>query len=255
MTTPAETTPSETTPANPLPARRATPIERPGYWYFDPAPAPEAAPPPVLIGLHGYAQTGPDFLTVTRKLAGPAMAACAPQGSNQLWQRENAAIVFAWLTSFERDHSVRANNAFLGRVIDELAAEGSIDPRGVYLMGFSQGSSVAYRFALEHPDRVAGILSMCADLPPDVEKRAAELRGVPVFVAYGTRDPIFPQDKPNHAAAALRAAGVDVELVSFDRGHVIPSSIAPRVQEWIARNEADRLRRARLAVAATRLGV
>lgn len=238
----------------PPPAPRRMAVERPGYWYFEPTARRGAGAAPVLIGLHGYGQTGADFLAVTRRMAGEGMAACAPQGSNQLWDRQTRTISFSWLTSFERDDSVHANNAFLDRVIDELAAAGEIDCGGVYLMGFSQGSSVAYRYARSRPDRVRGVISICADLPPDVESGLGPLRGIPVFIAYGLRDPIFPQDKPVHAADALRSAGVDVELVSFDRGHIIPSSLGPRIQEWIARHEAARETRERLAKSAARLG-
>jgi predicted esterase len=79
------------------------------------------------------------------------------------------------------------------------------------------------------------LISICSDLPPDVEADLAPLANVPVLVVYGLRDPVIPQEKPLHAADALRQGGISVELVSFDRGHVIPSSLAPKARDWMER--------------------
>lgn len=219
------------------PAFRRVPVEATGYWLVEPGRRPSA---PALVGLHGFGQTATDFLSITRKMAGAEPAVLAPQGFNQLWERSTRTITFSWLTAFERDDNVRRNNQFLDRVLDAAIAEGTVDPEAIFLLGFSQGSSVAYRYAAARPGRVRGIVSACADLPPDVEADLERLAGTSVLVAYGLHDPIFPQEKPLHAAEALRAGGIDVELVSFDRGHVIPSSLAPRVQEWMRRATTER---------------
>lgn len=213
---------------------RKIPIEATGYFYAERGPASVGASP-ALMGLHGYGQTGPDFLRVIQKWSSPDFLSVAPQGFNQLWDRETRNIAFSWLTAFEKSDNVVRNNRFLASVQDQLAAEGALDPAACFMLGFSQGSSVTYRFAQSHPTRVRGIISVCADLPPDVEAHLAPIHSIPVLILYGLRDPIFPTEKPIHAADALRKAGMDVEIMSFDRGHVMPSAMGPRVQEWMRR--------------------
>lgn len=217
-------------PTPPSTLRRVV-VETAAYYRAERAPEGSGRAP-ILIGLHGYGQTAEGFLGVMRKLAPPDFAAAAGQGVNQIWDPATKQIAFSWLTSFEKQDSIDRNNRYLETMIDELAADGVADPSAVFILGFSQGSSVAFRFAQRHPRRVRGLISACADLPPDVEADLAPLRDIPVMVAYGLQDRIIPQGKSIHAADALRSFGIDTEVVTFDRGHLIPSSIAPRVETW-----------------------
>lgn len=222
---------NETAP-NASPPLRRVEVRATGYYLAEPG---RRSPAPTLIGLHGYGQTAEDFLRVARRTAGEDFAVAAGQGFNQIWDPATKKISFTWLTSYERDDSVLRNNLYLDATIDALVAEGMADPGAIFLLGFSQGSSVAYRYARDRPGKIRGVVSSCADLPPDVERNLPALAGTAVLVAYGLRDPVFPEAKPQHAAAALRAGGIDVEIVSFDKGHVVPSSLGPKFRDWSAR--------------------
>jgi polyhydroxybutyrate depolymerase len=67
----------------------------------------------------------------------------------------------------------------------------SSDPDRFYVTGVSNGGQMAYRLALEQPDRVAGIAAFIANLPVESEC-APSSSPVPVFMANGTADPIIP---------------------------------------------------------------
>lgn len=218
------------------PALRRVAVEAVGYHLAERAPEAAGRRAPLLLGLHGYAQSADMFLPIMRKLAPPDFAAAAAQGFNQIWDPSSRKISFSWLTAYEKQDSIDRNNRFLAGVIDDLAADGTADPGAVFLLGFSQGASVAYRFAQRFPSRVRGIISACADLPPDVEADLAPLRQTPIFITYGLQDRIVAEAKPLHAIDALRTGGLEVEVASFDRGHLIPSSIAPKVHDWMRRN-------------------
>ncbi len=222
-------------PPSPVAAPHKIPVETTGYYYIDEV-SPPAGSAPALLGLHGYGQTAPDFLDVLRKWTPPEFLAVAGQGFHQIWDRETRKIAFSWMTAFEKADNIMRNNRFVESLANELRAAGKLDGQGMFLLGFSQGSSVAYRFAQRHPELARGIISVCADLPPDVEQHLAPLKKIPVLILYGLRDPIFPVEKSLHAAEALRAAGVDVEIVSFDRGHIMPSSLGEKVQDWLRRH-------------------
>lgn len=203
-----------------------------GYFYLDPG---TQRPAPALVGLHGYSQTGRDFLRVLRNVAPADFAVVAPQGLNQLWDPATGQIRFSWMTAFEKTDNIERNTRLIGAVLDRLIEQKEIDPGGVFLLGFSQGSSVAYRFAQRHPDRLRGVISVCSDLPPDVRENLAPLRPLGFLILYGEQDPLVPADHPKQAYEALRAAGLGVDLRAFPRGHVLPSSLAPLVEDWMRR--------------------
>lgn len=209
------------------------PVQTTGYYYTDSGGAGAGAP--LLLGLHGYAQKAADFLTVMRKIAPSHHVAAAGQGFNQLWTGTTREITFSWLTAFEKEDSIIRNNSFIGGILDRLGSDGVIDPAKVFLLGFSQGSSVAYRFAHRNPGRIAGLISVCSDLPPDVAEDLRPMLKIPILILYSLKDRFFSVAKSEEAVKRLRDGGVDVEAIAFDGGHVVPSSQAPRIRAWMRR--------------------
>lgn len=219
-------------------------IAVPATGYYHIARGQAARPAPLLLGLHGYAQTAQDFVGVMRKIAPEEFVAAAAQGFNQIWTGPKSQISFAWLTAYEKEDSIVRNNDFINSLLDRLTGEGLVDPARVFLLGFSQGSSVAYRFAHRNPRRVAGLISVCSDLPPDIEANLAPLTDIPILILYGLKDKIFSVEKSEHAVRALTHGGIDVEAIPFDRGHIVPSSLAPEIRAWMRRVVAEGPRRA-----------
>lgn len=219
------------------PAVRRQYIQTPGYYYVEPG-AGAAPPSPALVTVHGYAQTGPEFLADTRPFTPPEFTLVAPQGLNQIPSRSQRKITFSWMSSFEKSDSIRRNNEFLGSMIKTLGAEKVLNPSRVALLGFSQGSSVVYRLAAQHPDRVRAVIAVCADLPPDVESQIGRLKGIAFMVLYGLKDPLIPNEKSIHAARALREAGHEVTEIAFDDGHLLPLGHAEEIQRWLVEKTA-----------------
>lgn len=207
-------------------------IQSNGYYYV----AENArTPAPLLVGLHGFAQRANDFLEVITPLAGNRFIPVAPQGFHQISRFPSKEVVFSWMSSFEREDNIERNNRFLDGMIDRLTQEGIASTEKAILLGFSQGSSVAYRFAQAHPERVAGIVSVCADLPPDVKSNLAPLAKIPVLVAYSPEDRMVAEEHPLSALDALKSAGVKVESFVFEGDHRVPSSLAGPLQSWANR--------------------
>ncbi len=79
--------------------------------------------------------------------------------------------------------------AFLVTVIDDAVHRLSIDPRRVFVTGFSNGAGMTFRFAAEAADRVAAIAPVAghcwvSDPHPS--------RPVPTLYTVGTRDLLLP---------------------------------------------------------------
>ena len=78
---------------------------------------------------------------------------------------------------------------FLAAVIDDAARRAAIDPRRVYVTGFSNGAGMVFRFAAERPDRVAALAPVAghcwvADPRPG--------RAIPTTYMVGDADPLVP---------------------------------------------------------------
>lgn len=225
---------TEPPPAEP-PALHRIPVPATGYYYVHPPRAAEAAggPAPALVVCHGFAQTPTEFAAETTPLVPEEFAHVIPVGFNQQVSMRSRKITYSWLSSFEKWDSIERNSQFLADMIARLGEQNIVDPRRVFLLGFSQGSSVVYRFAQRFPQLAAGVISVCSDLPKDVAENLEPLRRVPFLVAWGLKDPFTVYAKPDEAAATLKEAGVDVETHAFDAPHVIPPQFGPPVQTWM----------------------
>jgi phospholipase/carboxylesterase len=213
-------------------------VETVGYYYTDPAKV--VSPVPAVVGIHGYGQTAQDFLHSIRRIIPDRFLAVAPQGSNQLWDWKSGKITFSWMTSFEKEDNIKRNNRLLYSIVDRLAQEGKADSEGVFLFGFSQGSSVALRFALHYPERVRGLVSVCSDLPPDVEERLDVLSEIPMLIVHAVNDRFVSPKKTQRGIQALQSSGVDVRVLSFEGEHQVPCFLAPSIQEWLERIQFNR---------------
>jgi polyhydroxybutyrate depolymerase len=171
-------------------------------------PAKRAPNAPLLILLHGSRMTGESLRRATgyafdRLADEHGFVAAYPDGYKGRWNDCRAGGRYA-ARKLQID-----DVAFIDALVAALAADG-IDPRRVFLAGYSGGGQLAFRIALEHPERVAGIAAFSASLPSD-DNWACQVRGepVPVLLINGTGDRINPY------------AGGRVTVFGFaSRGHV-----------------------------------
>lgn len=81
--------------------------------------------------------------------------------------------------------------AFLDAVVDEMAADERVDADRVYLAGVSNGAVMAYQYACERAERVAGVGSVAGTMNPESCQPAEP---VSVLEIHGTDDDVVPFD-------------------------------------------------------------
>jgi polyhydroxybutyrate depolymerase len=82
---------------------------------------------------------------------------------------------------------------YLAAVIEDAKQRWSIDPRRVFVTGFSNGASMTFRAGAELSDRIAAIaplLGTCAITPPSGGGGGARGGGMPCFFMVGLDDPL-----------------------------------------------------------------
>ena len=74
------------------------------------------------------------------------------------------------------------DSGFLATLVDDLLATFPIDSARVYFLGSSNGGAMAYRFALDHPDKVAAVVSIAGlfnfpEFPPSAPTSILQIHG------------------------------------------------------------------------------
>jgi polyhydroxybutyrate depolymerase len=148
----------------------------------------------LVVALHGRGASAAEMRAMT-SLDVPAAAAdlavVYPDGLDGGWGDDT----FATPSRPAGDEDVR----FLDALADDLAPG---EP--VALVGFSNGASMALRYAAERPDRVRAVVAVAGQLPRDPAVRPTGR--VPLLAVYGDADPVRPF-AAGIAAPVTRAPG------------------------------------------------
>jgi phospholipase/carboxylesterase len=203
-------------------------------YYFVQAPEKNAGPHPVLIALHGFGQRADEFIQVFEKLPALGILVAAPQAPHHFYPNfPSRDVGFSWLTRYERDQSIADFIGYMRQFVEMLKSEYDADLTRLYVLGFSQGVSMAYRFWVYQAAPVRGIIVVSSDLPPDVAGRLSVVPSTQVLIFHGRDDQLVPIAKSREAASVLRARAIPVELKEFDGGHNVPSEAMERIAQMI----------------------
>jgi len=158
-------------------------------WMPEPAQRP-AGGWPLVIFLHGSGERGNDLARV--KANGPPKYAAAgrrfpfvlvaPQlPADQVWQSD-------------------ALDALISNLLEGLP----VDADRVLITGLSLGGIGAWRYAMDYPQRLAGIAPVCGGGDPGGAPRLVRL---PIWAFHGARDDVVPLAAEQRVVDAVNAAG------------------------------------------------
>jgi predicted esterase len=196
--------------------RRTIPATTVGAYLVS---APEGARhAPLLVGFHGYGQNAEICLADLQRIPGSsAYVLVAVQALHRFYDRKQGDVVGSWMTSADREQAIADNERYVASVVAAVAGDGAGDGRIVYL-GFSQGTSMAYRAAARGVPPALGVIALCGDLPPDVgDDGDATLPRV--LIGHGATDTWYTKERLALDLATLRGRGTEVEVCAFEGGH------------------------------------
>jgi phospholipase/carboxylesterase len=203
-----------------------------------PASAQSQQPPsryPTLLALHGRGSNEGDLIDLSAHL---------PQGL--LWISPRAPLMvgpgsYEWyrVKVIGKPDPAQLFSAIetIDHFIDEILAAYPIDPKKLFLLGFSQGSLLSMCYILTHPGRVAGVIAQSGYIPNGVtlEIDKTGIQGKPFLLAHGTQDTMIPVEWGRASRDRLQALGVDLEYHEFPMGHNVSMVSLGVIYEWLER--------------------
>lgn len=155
----------------------------------------------LLIALHGYSVDA--FSIMEQLMLGSLVARerliiVAPQGTVHpdlgvpFWNAMPSCCGFEdWFGPQVDDSS------YLSQLVDDLVAEYPVDTRRIYFVGASNGGAMAYRFAIDHPEKITALVSLSGPFN-------------------------YPEIDPLQPTSVLQVHGTDDPVIQYDGGEVIP---------------------------------
>ena len=169
-----------------------------------------ASPRGHLVGFHGYAENAERHLAELLQIPGADdWTVVAVQALHPFYVSRTGEVVANWMTKQDRELAIADNRAYVRSVVEALAPSGPL-----VLAGFSQGVAMAWRAADELAPRVAGVIALGGDVPPELTTLAVPR----VLLGRGTREEWYTADKFEKDLNFLRGV-TSVETCVYDGGH------------------------------------
>ncbi|MDX1644385.1 MAG: phospholipase [Thermoanaerobaculia bacterium] len=177
----------------------------------------EGTPRGLLVGFHGFGESADDNLRELRRLPGLAgWRRVAVEALHPFYTR-SGDVVACWMTRQDRELAIEENVAYVRTVLGEVTIDlPSATP--IALLGFSQGTAMAYRAGARGGIEPAAVVALAGDVPPEL----AELDGLPfseVLIARGSDEEWYTPEQVERDVALLEGHGIVPTVFEFRGGH------------------------------------
>ncbi len=198
-----------------------------------------------IVWLHGLGADGNDFVPIVPHLgldADLAVRFVFPHAPRIPVAVNMGIVMPAWYDVTGADLKSRQDtdgiqrSAKSVRALVEREIERGVPSRNIVLAGFSQGAAMAVYVALRHEKPLAGLIALSTYLVLE-ETVEAELsaanRGIAVFQAHGTQDPLVPFRWGKELRESLVALGCEVTWRSYPMQHEVCMEEIAAIGEWL----------------------
>lgn len=197
------------------------PGSRGGFSVYVPEDYDPADPLPVVFALHGGSGNGRSFLwSWVREARTFGAIVVAPTAVGRTWAIQGPD----------------ADTPNLARMLAAVRDQWAVDERRLLLSGMSDGGTFAYVSGLEPGSPFTHLAPAAAAFHPMMAAYADKDRiaGLPIHIAHGVRDWMFPVDMAREAADALDRAGAAVTYQELDDlSHTYPRELNGPILDWL----------------------
>jgi predicted esterase len=193
-------------------------------------PSAASAPPPMLVGFHGYGEDAETQLERLRAIPGSASwVVVSIQALHRFYERRTNRVVASWMTRQDRESAIADNLAYVQNCMEAISTEWPAT-RKIVFAGFSQGVAMAFRAATHFE---AGVIAVGGDVPPELAPDALKrLSGA--LIVRGASDEWYKKAQFAADELRLRESSVNVRAVEFDGGHEWSGQVAAAASDFLA---------------------
>src|SRR4029077_7101890 len=161
-----------------LPAPRPLPIRT-----FAPIGYEPRYPYPLIVFLHGNGGNEEQILRLAPRVSRRNFVSIGLRGPVCLGPNRKGALGFSW---GDASHLERVED-YLLNAIRQTRLHYHIHSERIYLAGFAEGATLAYRLGLTFPNLIGGVIALNGAMPRQDRPlfRLPELRNLKVFIGHG----------------------------------------------------------------------
>ena len=189
---------------------------------------------PTIIAIHGRGTNENDLVPLVLSLSLPNVLLVAPRAPFPFPYGG-----FVWYDlgqeGIPEPNTFRTSIGTLQKFIEEVRQGYPVDTERLLLLGFSQGTVMAYATALSDPTSFLGVAALSGYIPhrSGLPLKLTALKGFRVFISHGTDDSIIPARLGREAFELLKRAGARVTYREYPMGHEVTENTMHDLGEWL----------------------
>ncbi len=196
---------------------------------------------PVIIMLHGYGSNEEDLFDIAKSfdprfLTLSLRAPNNADGQGYCWYK----LDFLPDKKFKYDYTQakESRNKILSFISYACKAY-KADSTQVFIIGFSQGTIMAYDIAVSKPEKIKGVVALSGRILDETKKikfDPLKLSNVKFLIAHGTMDNVIDFKDGEDASKFLQTEKKNVTFKSYEIPHSLNGKELNDIKDWLKSN-------------------
>jgi phospholipase/carboxylesterase len=189
-------------------------------------------PYPLLVFLHGHGGNEEQVLKLAPSLSRRNYVCIGLRGLQRLECRADGRWGYAW--GLDEAATTDVEDYVLGAV-EQTRRSYHVHSERIYLAGFREGATLAYRLGLTFPERFAGVISLNGMMARQGGPllRLPEARSLRVFIGHGIANAVVPLSMARRDFRLLYTAGLSVQMHTYPATHRLHVDMLRDINRWV----------------------
>jgi phospholipase/carboxylesterase len=186
---------------------------------------------PLIVFLHADGGNEEQILRLAPRVSRRNYIAIGLRGPVCLGPNPKGALAFSW---GDASHLPMIED-YLLEAVKQTRLHYHIHSERVYLAGFAEGATLAYRLGLTFPERIGGVIALNGTMPRQDRPllRLPAVRSLKVFIGQGIANSVVPAGMVREDHRLLYSAGVDVAMHTYPTNHRLHPHMLRDINRWI----------------------
>lgn len=187
---------------------------------------------PLLVFFHGLGGSEEQILRLAPRLSRRNYICISLRGPQLLGARADGRLGYSW--GLDDQHDSLIEDYVMGAV-EQTRRNYHVHSERIYLAGFREGATLAYKLGMTWPDRFGGIIALNGAMSRRGGPllRFPEVRNLRVFIGHGIANAVVPMSMAQSDFRLFYTAGMSVRMNTYPANHRLHPDMLRDVNRWI----------------------
>jgi phospholipase/carboxylesterase len=185
---------------------------------------------PLIVWLHDRGEDESQLLRIMPMVSIRNYVAVSPRGL--LLPGDDGRDCYGWPQSGQQEQVAEDR---IHESIDVALRKYHVGRDRIFLAGFGAGATMAFRAAMNSPERFAGVISLCGPLPRGNHpfSQFEQIRRLSILLAVARDSAYYPPERACDDLRLFHTAGLSIILRQYACGQQLTSQMLRDVDRWI----------------------